>query len=157
MLWFYVLRITVGPQESLPRMEKNEYVNKFWAKCVLANIGYTMLVGSQLESQSRCNLPSSYLDVINAGYTIIVNAMKVFWFLSQSDGGHAIHLGFLLLRSDSRVQWLPILCVNEKLISRSKKEMENFIWAKFEGYSPGRASQKALRTVPPIRSQGTVT
>ena len=40
--------------------------------------------------------------------------------------------------------------------SRSKKEMENFIQAKFEDYNPGRASQKALRTVPPIRSQGTV-
>ena len=46
--------------------------------------------------------------------------------------------------------------VNEKLISRSKKEMENFIQTKFEDYNPGRASQKALRTVPPVRSQGTV-
>ena len=47
--------------------------------------------------------------------------------------------------------------IDEKLISPSKKEMENFIRAKFEDYNPGRASQKALRTVPPIRSQGTVT
>ena len=46
--------------------------------------------------------------------------------------------------------------VNKKLISRSKKEMENFIQAKFEDYNPGRASQKGLRTVPLVRSQGTV-
>ena len=32
--------------------------------------------------------------------------------------------------------------------------MEIFIQAKLEDYMPGRASQKALRTVPPIRSQG---
>ena len=41
-------------------------------------------------------------------------------------------------------------------ISQSKKEMENFIWAKFEDYNLGRAFQKALRTVPPIRSQDAV-
>ena len=35
--------------------------------------------------------------------------------------------------------------------------MENFIQAKFEDYNLGRAAQKALRTVLPIRSQGTVT
>ena len=35
--------------------------------------------------------------------------------------------------------------------------MENFIPAKFEDYNPGRASQKALRTVPHVRSQSTVT
>ena len=46
--------------------------------------------------------------------------------------------------------------VDEKLISQSKKEMENFIQAKFEDYSQERAPQKALRTVPPVRSQGTV-
>ena len=34
--------------------------------------------------------------------------------------------------------------------------MENFIEAKFEDYNLGRASQKALRTVPQVRSQGTV-
>ena len=34
--------------------------------------------------------------------------------------------------------------------------MENFIRAKFEDYNPGRASHKALRIVPPIRSQDTV-
>ena len=37
------------------------------------------------------------------------------------------------------------------------KKMENFIRAKFEDYNPGRGSQKALRTAPPFRSQGTVT
>ena len=31
--------------------------------------------------------------------------------------------------------------VDKKLISRSKKEMENFIWTKFEDYNPERASQ----------------
>ena len=35
--------------------------------------------------------------------------------------------------------------------------MENFIGAKFEDYNLGRASQKALRTVLQVRSQGTVT
>ena len=34
--------------------------------------------------------------------------------------------------------------------------MEIFIQAKFEDYNSGRASQKAVRTIPPIRSQGTV-
>ena len=34
--------------------------------------------------------------------------------------------------------------------------MENFFRAKFEDYNLGRASQKALRTVPCIRSHGTV-
>ena len=33
--------------------------------------------------------------------------------------------------------------------------MENFIQAKFEDYNLGRASQKALRTVPPIRNKGS--
>ena len=37
-----------------------------------------------------------------------------------------------------------------------KKELEIFIRAKFEDYNLGRASQKALRTVPPARSQDTV-
>ena len=37
-----------------------------------------------------------------------------------------------------------------------KKEMENFIQARFEDYTLGRASQKALRTVPHFGSQGTV-
>ena len=46
--------------------------------------------------------------------------------------------------------------VNENLISRAKKELEIFIRAKFEAYYPGRASQKALRMVPPIGSQDTV-
>ena len=46
--------------------------------------------------------------------------------------------------------------VEEKLISQSKKEVEIFIRAKFEDYNLGRATQKALRTVLPIRSQGTV-
>ena len=45
---------------------------------------------------------------------------------------------------------------HQKLISRSKKELENFIRAKFKDYNPERASQKALRTVPPIRSQHMV-
>ena len=47
--------------------------------------------------------------------------------------------------------------IDEKLINQSKKEMETFIWAKFEDYNPGNASQDAMRTVLPIRSQGTVT
>ena len=34
--------------------------------------------------------------------------------------------------------------------------MENFILAKFKDCNPERASQKALRTVPPIRSQHMV-
>ena len=38
-----------------------------------------------------------------------------------------------------------------------KKELENFIWAQFESYNPERASQKALRTIPLVRNQGTVT
>ena len=37
-----------------------------------------------------------------------------------------------------------------------KKEMENFIQARFENYTLGRASQKALRTVSHFGSQGTV-
>ena len=38
-----------------------------------------------------------------------------------------------------------------------RKEMEIFIWAWFEDHNPERVSQKALRTVLPIRSQYTVT
>ena len=34
--------------------------------------------------------------------------------------------------------------------------MENLIRAKFEDYNPGKASQKPLRTVPPVRSKSTV-
>ena len=45
----------------------------------------------------------------------------------------------------------------EKLTSQSEKEMENFIQAKFEDYNTRGASQKAPRTVPPVRSQGTGT
>ena len=50
---------------------------------------------------------------------------------------------------------LLIIC-QQKWIKQSKKEMENFIWAKFKAYNPGRASQEALRTVSPIGSAGTV-
>ena len=46
--------------------------------------------------------------------------------------------------------------VDEKLISQSNKQMETSIWADFEDYNPGGASQKALRTVEPVRSQDTV-
>ena len=46
--------------------------------------------------------------------------------------------------------------VDKNLISRSKKEKENFICAKFEDYNPGRASQEALRTVLTIRNQDTI-
>ena len=53
------------------------------------------------------------------------------------------------------VTW--VLIVAEKLkISSPKKEMENFIWASFEDYNLGRASQKALRALLPVRSQNTV-
>ena len=38
--------------------------------------------------------------------------------------------------------------IDEKLISWTKKGKEIFIWTKFRDYYPGRASQKALRTVP---------
>ena len=47
-----------------------------------------------------------------------------------------------------------------KKVSRKislRKEMEIFIWAWFEDHNPERVSQKALRTVLPIRSQYTVT
>ena len=33
------------------------------------------------------------------------------------------------------------------------KEIRNFIWVRFEDYNLRRASQKAPRTVPPVRSQ----
>ena len=46
--------------------------------------------------------------------------------------------------------------VKEKIISWSKKEMKNFIGAKFGDYNPGRTSQKTPRTVLSIRNQGTV-
>ena len=49
-----------------------------------------------------------------------------------------------------------VASVDEKLIRQSKKEIENFTQAEFEDYDPGRASQKALRPVRPVRSQGTV-
>ena len=60
--------------------------------------------------------------------------------------------------------WFWMTClVDEKLISRSKTEMEIFNQTKLEGYKYksmiyklGRASQKALRTLLPIRSQGAV-
>ena len=51
---------------------------------------------------------------------------------------------------------VPYVPSQEKLTSRSKKEMENFIQTKFEDYDPGIASQKALRIVLPVRSQNTV-
>ena len=51
---------------------------------------------------------------------------------------------------------LSIHIIHEKFISSSKKEMKNFIPANCKDSNPGRASQKALRTVQPIRSQGTV-
>lgn len=37
------------------------------------------------------------------------------------------------------------------------KEMKMFIRAEFEDCNSGRAYQKALRTVPSVRSQATVT
>ena len=43
--------------------------------------------------------------------------------------------------------------VDGNLISRSKKKNGKFIPDKFEDYNLGRASQKALRTVRPTRSQ----
>ena len=44
---------------------------------------------------------------------------------------------------------------NSKKFSQSKREMEHFIQARFQDYDLGRASQKALRTVPPLRNQST--
>ena len=41
-------------------------------------------------------------------------------------------------------------------LSQSKKETEKFIWAKFEDYNSGIASQKALKTGLSTRSQGTI-
>ena len=35
------------------------------------------------------------------------------------------------------------------------KGVENFLGAKFEDYNLGRASQEALRTVAPVRSQNS--
>ena len=49
-----------------------------------------------------------------------------------------------------------VILVNEKLISWSKKELKSFIWARFEDYNSGRASQKALRTVRLVRNESTV-
>ena len=49
-----------------------------------------------------------------------------------------------------------LLRVDKNTISRSKKELESFIEAKFEDYNPGRDSQKAPRTVLLIRSQDAV-
>ena len=47
--------------------------------------------------------------------------------------------------------------VNKKLInSQSKKEMEDFIWAKLRIISQETAFQKTPGTVPPERGQGTV-
>ena len=48
------------------------------------------------------------------------------------------------------------IIVHEKLISRSKKELENIIQAKFEDCNPGRASQNGLSSVSPFRSQDSV-
>ena len=42
--------------------------------------------------------------------------------------------------------------IDEKLVSQSKKDIEKFIWAKFQNYNPGIASQKALRMVLPMES-----
>ena len=39
--------------------------------------------------------------------------------------------------------------------SLSMKRVENFLGAKFEDYNLGRASQEALRTVAPVRSQNS--
>ena len=61
---------------------------------------------------------------------------------------------FLLLKTIK--QTLLNNTVDEKLIRLSKKEMENFIRAKFEDFNPRKASQEALRIVPPVRSQGIV-
>ena len=45
--------------------------------------------------------------------------------------------------------------IDGKLINQSEKE-GNSVQAKVEDYNPGRTSQKALRTVSLIRSQGIV-
>ena len=42
--------------------------------------------------------------------------------------------------------------IDEKLVSQSKKDTEKFIWAKFQDYNPGIASEKALRMVLPMES-----
>ena len=54
------------------------------------------------------------------------------------------------------MKFIKYWSVDEKLISWSKKKLEIFIWAKFKDYNSGRASQKALRTVVLVRSEGTV-
>ena len=45
---------------------------------------------------------------------------------------------------------------DEKLINCSKEELETLVGVKFENYNPGRAFQKAMRTLLPIRSWDTV-
>ena len=43
--------------------------------------------------------------------------------------------------------------MDEKLISQSKKEMENFIQGKFENYNSGRAPQKTLHSPLEVKAQ----
>ena len=57
--------------------------------------------------------------------------------------------------------WVPMLYGRKKLCwgnnnkkKEKKKEMENM--SQIEDYNPGTASQKALRTIPLVRSQNTV-
>ena len=45
--------------------------------------------------------------------------------------------------------------INEKLITQSKKKWK-ILFDPFEDYNLGRASQKALRIVLPVRSRSTV-
>lgn len=49
-----------------------------------------------------------------------------------------------------------IPCPMKRVFSESKKELENFIQAKFEDCSLGRTSQKALENFSLVRNQGTV-
>ena len=46
--------------------------------------------------------------------------------------------------------------MDEKINSQSKKERENFIRANLRIITWETVSQKALRTVPPVRDQNTV-
>lgn len=50
---------------------------------------------------------------------------------------------------------MKVSCVGEKLIDQSRKKWTLFS-SQIEDYNAGTASQKALRTVPLVRTPGTV-
>lgn len=100
-----------------------------------------------------------YLDALDLGCVTWDPSLRWMDSFIASCGPRSCSMEALMLCGSPTRDRTRVFCTARWILNRwttkdvpflsfLKKELENFIWAKFESYNPGRASQKALKTVP---------